>query len=345
MAVEAGSEELMAEPAVTIVVVPRERFEVALTSLDSIYENTEMPFELVYVDGRSPRRITRGISAAAEHHGFRHLRSNRYLSPNQARNLGLAQVTTPYVVFVDNDLVVTPGWLTTLLSSAEETGAWAVGPLYYEGDPVDEVIHMAGGDLLLEGEHGRRRFTTNHRMQGVRRADLAQPLERGPCGFVEFHCVLMRTDVFDRIGPLDEALLSTREHLDLCLRIARAGGEVWFEPSSVVTYTTPPPVALTDVPYFWLRWSESWNRASLEHFCDKYGIDPDYAQRLSIMRRRRRIVFLPVRRAARRTLGPRGEQAVTSILHGAERRLNRAFVRARVTSGDIAATAVSGSRT
>ncbi|MBA3294528.1 MAG: hypothetical protein H0T40_12575 [Geodermatophilaceae bacterium] len=62
---------------------------------------------------------------------------------------------------------------------------------------------------------------------------------------------------------LDQLLLSTREHLDLCLQIVEAGGSVWLEPASVVTYVTPPPVVRPDSPYFLLRWSESWNVASL----------------------------------------------------------------------------------
>jgi hypothetical protein len=39
----------------------------------------------------------------------------------------------------------------------------------------------------------------------------------------------------------------------------------------------PPPFALSDIPYFLLRWSEEWTRSSLEHFAapkleDVFGI-------------------------------------------------------------------------
>lgn len=315
-----------ASPRVTIVVVPRERFNLSLVSLDTIYANTDTPFELVYVDGRSPSRIRTQLRAAAEQRGFTLVRRNRYLSPNEARAIGLAEVRTPYVVFVDNDLLVTPGWLRSLMQCAEETGAWAVGPLYLEGDPADEVIHMAGGDLELSGEWPHRQFSTTHRLQGVTVPDAPEPLRREPCGFVEFHCVLVRTSAFERVS-LDQQLLSTREHLDLCLQIADEGGAVWLEPESVVTYASPPPVALADVPYFLLRWSESWNAASLSHFCAKYGIDPDYADRVRHMRARRHVVFNPVRRAARRAFGTYGDRLVARGLYTAERELNRRLIR------------------
>lgn len=314
-------------PDVTVVVVPRERFDQSLRSLDSILEHTDGPYRMVYVDGRSPRRIRDELRRRAIEGDFTLVRSDRYLSPNQARNLGMRHVDTPFVVFVDNDLIVTPGWLARLMTRARSTGAWIVGPLYYEGDPAQRIIHVAGGDLEIDGEPGARRLATTHRHQGMPVTDVAPPLQSEPCGFVEFHCMLVRSEVFRLLGPLDEDLLSTREHLDLCLQVHDAGGEVWFEPASEVTYSTPPPVSLRDVPYFWLRWSETWNRASLAHFCTKHGITPGYQKRLGIMRRRRQVVFDPVRRLARATLGRHGERWVGKVLSAAEPRLNRLLVR------------------
>jgi hypothetical protein len=144
--------------------------------------------------------------------------------------------------------------------------------------------------------------------------------------------MLIRTDPVRALGPLDESLRSTREHLDLCLAIHRAGGEVWFEPASRVTYSTPPPVALRDVPYFWLRWSEAWTAESLERFVAKHGLDPSYADRAVIMRGRRQVVFDPVRRAISKTLGPNAADRGSKALLRLEPSLNRLLVRRRLAS-------------
>ena len=87
---------------VTLVVVARERWSYARESLESIYQHTRHPFELVYVDGRSPRHLRRYLETQAQEKGFRLLRTEHFLTPNGARNLGLNQVQTKYVVFVDN---------------------------------------------------------------------------------------------------------------------------------------------------------------------------------------------------------------------------------------------------
>jgi hypothetical protein len=57
--------------------------------------------------------------------------------------------------------------------------------------------------------------------------------------------------------------------------IRNAGGTVWFEPSSVVTYVPPPPVHITDLPYFLLRWSNDWTTRGRARFAEKWKLCAD----------------------------------------------------------------------
>src|SRR5688500_11578950 len=102
---------VMSDPRATGAVVPRERCSYTKPSLDSVLANTPSGVPLVYVDGGSPSPIRRYIAAQAKARGFELIRTEHYLSPNQARNLAISRVTTKYVVFVDNDVLVEPGWL------------------------------------------------------------------------------------------------------------------------------------------------------------------------------------------------------------------------------------------
>ena len=265
----------MKEDLVTVVVVPRERFSETRSALERMYAVTAAPFPLVYVDGGSPRHIREYLEAQAKERGFKLIRTDYYLAPNEARNLAVRAVGTKYVVFIDNDVLVTPGWLDALVTCAEETGAWAVGPVYCIGPPELETIHMAAGTCHVIEEAGRRRLIDRHREVGKRWADVRDSLKREPAQMIEYHCVLLRMEALERIGPLDEALLSDREHHDLCMLIQQAGGTIYFEPASVVTWMAPPPLAWSDLPFFLRRWSESWNRSSLEHFDRKWKLDEE----------------------------------------------------------------------
>ena len=98
-------------------------------------------------------------------------------------------------------------------------------------------------------------------------------MHRNPCDYVEFHCTLIRADALQRLGPFDEGLLSLHEHIDLGLRVRDAGGSAYFEPRSVVSYVPPPPYDSHDFPFFMMRWSDAWNRATVERFKEKWGYE------------------------------------------------------------------------
>ena len=262
---------MMRTVSVTVVVVPRERFSGTQQSLESIYAHTRRPFDLVYVDGGSPPEIQAYLKKASEDHHFTLIRTDYILSPNEARNLGVGKVDTDYVVFIDNDVTVSTGWLAALTKCADETGAWVAGPLYLIGPPGTDVVHMAGGDMWFKEEGGRRVFCERHRHVNRRLGEIASQIRREACDSVEFHCMLVRRHAFDQLGPLDEELMSSREHLDICLSVGEAGGTVWFEPSSVVTYTPSRPLIPADRRYHLLRWSPEWNRRSVTRFAEKWN--------------------------------------------------------------------------
>jgi hypothetical protein len=256
---------------VTLVVVPRERFSLTQRSLEDLYEHTTLPFHLIYVDAGAPPPVRRYLEVAAGERHFQLIQVDRFLSPNEARNLAQRQVKTKYVVFLDNDVLVTPGWLEELVRCAEETGAWVVGPLYLIGELSEQTIHMAGGVAHIKEEGGQRIFYDEHLLADSPLAEVRSSLQRRPCDYVEFHCALVRNDVFERLGPLDEKLLSVHEHIDLGLLVKRAGGSVYIEPLAVITYVPPPPCEWRDFPYFMMRWSDAWNRATIRHFKEKWG--------------------------------------------------------------------------
>jgi GT2 family glycosyltransferase len=269
----------MTNPQVTIVVVPRERFSLTGRSLESIYEHSDVPFRLVYVDGGSPFWVRRYLERQAKERGFELTRTGCYLSPNQARNLGLQKVQSKYVVFMDNDVIVAPGWLTALVQCAEETGASVVSPLCCQGEPVHETIHFAGGEAHVRmQEHvgrTRRHMVETIARQGQRLADVRDQLEREPTEVAEFHCLLARRDVFDKIGPFDEGLLSVRENLDFCMLVRGIGGTVYSEPASVITYLDSIPFKWSDMPFYVVRWSDEWTLASLHRLRDKWNLTED----------------------------------------------------------------------
>lgn len=263
-------------PPVTIVVSPRERFSAAVATLDALYAATPGPFALVCVDAGSPPAIARALRARAARHGFTLLRIDGYLSPDAARNAGLAHVRTPYVVFVDNDVVVAPGWLDALLGCAEETGAAIVGPVYCIDRPLHTKVHMVGGVAHVEEQDGTRRFVEEHSAIYRPFAELRPALQRAPTEQAEFHCMLVRAETMRALGPLDERFCAVPEaQIDLCLAARVRGEQVFVEPGALVTYDRPRRLRRYDLPYFLWRWGRARGERGLEHFRRRWNLDAD----------------------------------------------------------------------
>jgi GT2 family glycosyltransferase len=318
----------MSKPEVTIIVVPRERFNYTQQSLESIYQYTEYPFELIYIDGGSPSHIQAYLAAQATEKQFQLIRINSYLSPNQARNIGLRQVTTKYVVFIDNDVVVTPGWLQALVDCAQETGAAIVSPLICQGATLHEEVHCAGGEtgVLVEtkGETTRRRIIEKIYKQGRQVVEIYPQIQRQQTGLAEFHCMMVRTEIFEKIGLLDEELLNTKEHVDFCILVTAAGGTIYLEPASLMTYVTGPLVNWSDINYYMLRWSDAWELASLKRLRDKWNLTEDDYFKNKYKRlgwRRHMTIIHPF--ARKLPLGNFGFRVVAKIMRIGDKVLNR----------------------
>jgi glycosyltransferase involved in cell wall biosynthesis len=265
------------KPAATVAVVPRETLSQVKACLETLVTNTVPPYRLVVVDGCYPKRTRRWLDAFARHHDATLLRADRPLNPNEARNAALAYVDTKYVVFLDDNAFVRRGWLEALIRCANETGAAIVGPIYgfrSSREGAETVHAFDGKNHIVEVDGGRYHIdeTFNARMS---LAEAEANLPRMPSEVAEFHCMLARCDLFHEVGPLDEQLRSTSDHMDVCMLARDAGHEVWLEPESVVVYELPLPLPLRDRPFFVLRWSDDWNRASEDRFAAKWRLSVD----------------------------------------------------------------------
>jgi glycosyltransferase involved in cell wall biosynthesis len=263
-------------PRATVVVVPRgETVGQVRVALETLVANTRSPYHLVIVDGGYPASTRQWVEAFAQARDATLLRAKCLLSPNEARNIALAFVTTEFVVFLDDNCFVREGWLDALVACADETGAAIVGPLYgfRSGRDSAETVHVFGAEARIDVDGDRRSLVDRHFHAGMPLDEAIATFSRMPTESVEFHCMLVRTALFGELGPLDEGLLSTSEHLDICMQARAAGHEVWAEPASVVVYELPLPLPRADRPGYVLRWCEEWNRASYERLAQKWDIN------------------------------------------------------------------------
>jgi len=142
----------------------------------------------------SNRGYAGGMNAGIRHH--------------LARNSGLILLAT-------QDLRLRPGATPALVAAAERAPAYgALGPLLW----------VSGEDRIFSGGGRRGR----HAGWVTHVKERPQPAADGiaPSDWVEGACFLVRREVVERVGLLDESLFMYFEETEFCLRTTRAGWNV-----------------------------------------------------------------------------------------------------------------------
>ena len=241
---------------VTLAFTARDKFYVAAESLERIFEHTKIPFNLIIVDCNTPAKYWREIEAVIEGRpNVRVLREDRYLLPNESRNLAIPECQDELLCFIENDNLVGEGWLEQLIAALEEECADAAVPLLMEGRPGSKQPHF---DDNMGYVH------TTETAAGPRLEILPRPVKKGADvgttdrrieEFLETHVILFKREVFDKIGLFDPDL-NASEEIDLSLSLRKAGLRICYDPKCVVHYILPSfPVPEEDRGLFEIKWN------------------------------------------------------------------------------------------
>jgi len=249
----------------TVVVAPRERFTSLPVSLKSLFQTISPDVPVIVVEGGTPEEVRAELRALAAQRPFRHISLPYMMKPNEARNIGLSEAKTEYVVLTDNDIHYEQGWLEAMEAHVARHNSDAVAPLICIGPPAATTVHHAGGRLYAYREDGRLIINERHRL-GDKSIKLVTPsfpeLDNHVC---EFHCVMIRRAFVEQLGWLDERLI-TREQMDFALRAIVMGGKVTFAYDSVVTYMAKDTYIPMDFRYFLFRWADPFITESMDAF-------------------------------------------------------------------------------
>lgn len=279
MVARAATEDESAQPRVTIVVSFRERWRFTALTVASILEHTSGDVAVWLLDPGMPDAVRDELKPHLEAGNLELVAVAPGLQPNQWRAQIAPRLTSPFVVFIDNDVVVTPGWLERMIECAEETGAGIVCPLYLWGkQKQSDVIHMAGGKLDLEPAEDGLRMAESHRHVNRKVADVADELRREPCGFGEYHCLMMRREIYSADNMFDPQIVTVHEHIHASMLAREMGFETWFEPRSEVNYLALAEWRVGELGGFRSRWNLAEAESSLAHFARRWNVvdDADY---------------------------------------------------------------------
>ncbi|MDQ7857889.1 MAG: glycosyltransferase [Armatimonadota bacterium] len=200
-------------PKVSIVMATHNNLHLTRLCLDSIARNTSWPnYEVVAVDnGSSDGTVEFLRAAAARDPRLRVLVNTCNEGYACANNQGIAAATGDYVILLNNDTLVTRGWMHTLVGYLERhPDVGMVGP----------ATNLAGNEAKIDVDYRTLEEMEAFAADYTRRH--ADEVREPP--MLGFFCVAIPRRVLDAVGPLDERFgLGMFEDDDFCLRVRRAG--------------------------------------------------------------------------------------------------------------------------
>ena len=155
------------------------------------------------------------------------IRSLRNIGYSAGNNLGIQIAKGKYIFLVNNDAIIHPDCIYELVKVASsDTRIGVLGcKVYYKGT---RIIQHAGGKLNLSATY------LPH--IGVFEEDRGQYDEISDVDYVSGVAMMIRREVMDKIGLLDEFYFAYWEDVDYCFRARKAGFRVVYVPNAIIEH-------------------------------------------------------------------------------------------------------------
>jgi len=214
-------------PVVSIILLHYNKYHLVEACLNSIFRHgARCSFEVIVVANGSPPEHVERLQAWRPHLRILKLEPNRGYS--EGNNAGAKAARGKYLLLLNDDTTVTPGWLDALVDFARtDPSAGIIGPkLLYPNN--DNGIQHCG---TVFNEHSIGEHIYRHRPADFEAADRPRYFRA-----ITAACVLIERDLFLQLGGFDPSYGKSGgcEDTDLCFKLLELGKRPAYCPSSVV---------------------------------------------------------------------------------------------------------------
>ncbi len=245
------------EPLVSILIPNREHAEDLYICLKSIFERTTYPrLEVIVLEnGSKSEEISRFYRAAERRwEQLRVIPWTGGFNFSAINNYGAGLARGEYLLLLNNDTeIITPDWIQEMLMFAQRADVGAVGAklLYPDG-----TIQHAGMFLGCRGLTGHmHRGAPRHSPGYTGRLLYAQDVSA-----VTGACLMIRRELWERLGGLDEEYQVVFNDVDLCLRARMAGYLNVWTPFAELYHNESSSRGADDTPEKLRRYQAEANR-------------------------------------------------------------------------------------
>ena len=264
----------------------------ALRSLEPEIQETggSDAVRVVVTDNASPDDSAPRLAAAIDAHGWSDWATLMPLPRNGGFAYGnneairpvlASDAPPPYILLLNPDTLVRPGAIAALIDFMDQNPKVGIAGSRLE-DPDGTPQCSAFRFPTIPGElEGTMRFGPVSRLLARWSVASAIPIHPAPADWVAGASMIIRREVFQDIGLLDEGYFMYYEEVDFCHRARRAGWPCWYVPESRVVHLVGQSSGVTDTkspakrrPAYWF---ESRRRYFLRNHNPVYALLADIA--------------------------------------------------------------------
>ena len=214
-------------PLVSLIIGTRDKVRLLRGICRGILQQTDYPnWELIIVDNQSSEAGTlKYFEALKKDPRVRILKYEAPFNFSAMNNLGVKHSRGKIIGLLNNDLeVISAGWLRELASHAWRPEVGAAGAkLYFGNGRIQHAGVVLGIGPVAGHSHKHRRGNEFGFMARVKVA--------GNYSAVTGACLVLRREVFDEVGGLDEKNLAIAfNDVDLCLKLRARGYWIVYTP-------------------------------------------------------------------------------------------------------------------
>ena len=248
---------------VSIVMLTYNQLEDTKLCVESLFKHTtDVNYELIFVDNGSTKDDTKTYleTLKKEHSNIKTIYNEENLGFACANNQGIEISEGEYVLLLNNDVILTDGWLSRLINVAESDDKIGVVAPCTNHASGRQVISFAGTE---EDDEGIQKFAKDLLLKNAGVWDSVSRI----IGF----CMLIKREVLFKVGVLDEMFgPGGYEDYDYCMRVKHEGYDIVIAFDTFIFHIGGKGYSSNDMDYMDLRSKnielliDKWTRNILE---------------------------------------------------------------------------------
>lgn len=184
-------------------------------------------YEWIVMDNHSQQDLNGKVACN------KYIRLPRNFGFSSACNLGAQESRAPNLFFLNPDCEIMNDCITPLANELERSAA-AAGPQVLN---PDGTIQLSFGPFLTIVQEAIQKYRTNHeRSASVQKWLQQKTAARFEPDYVSGCALMIKADVFQKLGGFDEKFFLYEEDVDLCKRLKQAGHRLTYVPEAKVAH-------------------------------------------------------------------------------------------------------------